>query len=424
MEDRGLASGTSQVLVIGGGIAGITCAVEAAEAGLNVALVERDAFLGGRVLRSNRYFPKMCPPTCGLELNFRRIQRNPRIKVYTMAEVIGISGSAPAFDVTVRLNPRHVGSDPAPTPAHFEAVTTQVPDPFNLGRTEVAALRVPHDMTFPPAAVLETDALTDAERTALAAVEPQGGIDLEEGPREIQLQVASIIVASGWSPYDAAKIEGLGYAEHKDVVLNVEMERMASSGGPTGGKILRPSDGAEPARVAFVQCAGSRDDEHLSYCSSVCCMASLKQARYVLEGLPEAQVTIFYRDVRTIGRHEGFHHDLLGNEKVSFVRGKVGRITQDGAALKVEVQETADGQPLADSFDLVVLAVGTVPNAPFEGIDGLDLETDEHGFLTGGSGDGGIHVVGCARRPGDVASSVRGATAAVLRAVRDTRRSS
>ncbi len=410
------------VLVVGGGIAGITAAVDLAEVGLNVILLEREPFLGGRVLRSHRYFPKLCPPTCGLEINFRRIRENPRIRVHTLAEVENVSGRRGAYDVRVRIQPRYVTESQRITQQHLDAVETRVANGFNLGMDRAPGLRLPHDMAFPPLYVLDREQLSQADRARLANAEPRGCIDLEQAPGLFEFRVDAIIVATGWRPYDATRIEGLGYGALEDVVLNVQLERMAAANGPSSGRILRLSDGREPASVAFAQCAGSRDPDHLTYCSTVCCMASLKQARYVREALPHADVSIFYVDLRTIGRHERFHYDLLSDEKISFVRGRVTSVRQDGEALELEVRETADGQALRARFDLVVLAVGIVPNCADAPLPGLDLETDEFGFIGGASEDRGIFAIGCASRPADVSRSVRSATAAALRAVGEARR--
>ena len=155
MTHAGPARKQETILVIGGGIAGITAAVELAEVGLNVILLEREPFLGGRVLRSHRYFPKLCPPTCGLEVNFRRIRENPRIQVHTLAEILNVSIRQGGCDVTVRIHPRYISESQRITQHHLEAVETRVSNDFNLGMDRVRALRLPHDMTFPSLHVLD-----------------------------------------------------------------------------------------------------------------------------------------------------------------------------------------------------------------------------------------------------------------------------
>jgi len=415
-------SDNDAILVIGGGIAGITAAVEAAEVGHEVILVEKEAFLGGRVVRMHQYFPKLCPPTCGMEVNFRRIRNNPRIKVYTQAEVEQISGEKGAYDVKIRIRPRYLTGKQPVTEAHLSAVETEVDDPFNMELSKGKALRIPHDMAFPMLHQLDLNALSDEEKAKLKAVEPQGAVDLDEDAHTVTVKAASIIVATGWQPYDAAKLDTLSYTLSPDIVTNLEMERIAATNGPSGGKITRPSNGAEPSRVAFVQCAGSRDVNHLPYCSAVCCMGSLKQARYVRSCLPEAKVTIFYIDIRTIGRHEQFYYELQQDENVSFVKGKVARITPGEAGLELKVEDTLGGKLLTEMFDMVVLATGVVPHQADQSIPGAEVETDEYGFIVEGQERNGIHAVGCARRPTDVSRSVKDATAAVLKAMQDVRR--
>lgn len=422
MNNQTAQKGHDAILVIGGGIAGITAAVEAAEVGYKVILVEREASLGGRVMRLHQYFPKLCPPTCGMEVNFRRIRTNPRIEVLTLAEVQSISGKRGAYEVSIKVNPRYVTGTQPVSATHLDAVSTEVPDGFNLGLSTVKALHLPHDMAYPPVHVLEKDALRDSELAALRDAEPKGAIDLDQEPRTVNVQAGAVIIATGWRPYDASNLDVLGYNDNPDVIANVEMERMASVTGPSGGKIQRPSDGTEPKQVAFVQCAGSRDVNNLPYCSAVCCMGSLKQARYIREKLPEAEVTVFYIDIRTIGRHEEFYYELLQEEKVRFVKGKVARVNREGDGLELQVEDTVGGKLLKEHFDLVVLATGVVPNNVDAPIPGAEVETDDYGFIVPGAQRNGIYAVGCARRPTEVSRSVKDATAAVLKAIQDVRR--
>jgi len=201
------------------------------------------------------------------------------------------------------------------------------------------------------------------------------------------------------------------------------MERLAAPGGPTGGKILRPSDGKVPENVAFVQCAGSRDENHLPYCSAVCCMASLKQARYVRESNPGAKVTIFYIDIRTLGRLEAFYTDLLKDDSISFVKGKVAAIAEDPDTgdLIFDVEDTIAGQKPGPRFDMAVLAVGVVPNTTDTPIP-LDLKYDEYGFLDGATDVEGVFAAGCARHPCDVSETTKEATAAALKAIQCLKR--
>jgi quinone-modifying oxidoreductase subunit QmoA len=196
------------------------------------------------------------------------------------------------------------------------------------------------------------------------------------------------------------------------------MERLAAREGPSGGEISRPSDGKPAENVAFVQCAGSRDENHLPYCSSVCCMASMKQARYLREKSPDSKATIFYIDIRTVGRLEKFYYNMLEDGNVSFIKGKVAKITEEAGSgnLVLEVEDTLSGNKLHAVFDLVVLATGMVPNTadikiPFQ------LKYDGYGFVDGTAEIPGIYPAGCAKRPCDVSRATKDATAAALKAV-------
>jgi len=404
------------ILVIGGGIAGMTAAVEAAEVGYKVVLVEKEPFLGGRVVRMNQYFPKLCPPTCGMEINARRIRQNPLISVYTMAEVTQVGGSPGDYTVTVKVNPRYVTGKVDLDDSHAEAIASERVDTFNADMGKTKALYRPHPMSYPSTFVLDRAALSDEDKGKLESAVPEGAIDFDMQPETVELKAGAIIVATGWAPYDARKIENLGFGTCKNVVTNIMMERLAAESGPTGGKIQRPGDGKEPASVAFVQCAGSRDENHLQYCSGVCCMASMKQARYVREKLPDTNVTIFYIDIRPTGRHEDFYYELLGDEKITFVKGKVAKITEEaGGALKLDVEDSITGTKIADAFDLVVLATGMVPSLAAEKLP-LDLKLDDYGFVVDGE-EQGIFAAGVARHPIEVTRTVKEGTGAALKAI-------
>lgn len=411
------AEAKKPILVVGGGIAGMTAAVEAAEVGHRVVLVEKEAYLGGRTMRTARYFPKMCPPTCGFEINSRRIRQNPRITVHTLADVTSITGSAGDFKVKVALRPRYVTGNIALDESMTEGLEGTRPDEFNLGMGTTKALYLPHPMAWPSEYVLDKDALAASDVAVLQESVPEGGIDLGMEAKEIEIEAGAIVVATGWRPYDATKLDHLGFGAIENVVTNVMVERMAAKGGPTNGELLRPSDGAKPKNVAFVQCAGSRDENHLPYCSAVCCMASLKQARYLRLQDEEAKATIFYIDIRAVGRLEKFYYDLLEDENVSFVKGKVAGVREAGdGLLALDVEDTIATERVGGAFDLVVLATGIVPNAADVPMP-VELGSDKYGFLDGTTSVEGIFAAGCARRPCDVSRTTKDATAAALRAI-------
>jgi len=405
------------ILVIGGGIAGMTAAAEAAEVGYRVILVEKDACLGGRVVRSHRYFPKMCPPTCGYEINIRRIRQNPRITVYTLATLEAISGEAGNFKARIKVQPRYVTGEHDLDDSVLEQLTSERPDSFNLDMKKTKAVYLPHAMAYPPVHVVDREALSDADAETLLNSCPPGAVDLEMAEEEIELEVGSVIVATGWRPYDATKLDTLGFGQFENVITNVMMERLASPEGPTNGEIVRPSDGKKAENVAFVQCAGSRDENHLPYCSAVCCMASLKQARYLRDFNDAAKATLFYIDIRTIGRLEKFYFDLLEDENVAYIKGKVAKISEDPESkdLILDVEDTLSGEVLHEKFDMVVLAAGIVPNTADVKIP-IEMKYDEYGFIDGNTEIDGVFAAGCSKRPCDVSRATKDSTAAALKA--------
>lgn len=408
-----------RILVVGGGITGLSAALEAAEAGFPVTLVEKEAFLGGQVARMNKYFPKLCPPTCGLEINFRRLKDNPFIHCHTLAEVSRVEGEVGAFDVTVEISPRYVTENCTACGLCEAAATTRLPDPFNYGLKWIKAIHLPHEFAYPMRHVLAPEVIGTAEAEQIKAACPYDAIDLEMSPREIRLQAAAIIWAGGWRPYDAETIAYYGFGKHRNVVTNVMLERLAAANGPTGGRITRPSDGEEVKQIAFIQCAGSRDENHLPYCSGVCCLASLKQATYLLDQNPEARITIFYIDIRALGRYEEFYAKVQADERVRLIKGKAGEIEEDPVSgmVTVQAEDQATGKILREAFDLVVLAAGMVPNAPAFTVRGEEVATDDSGFFLTDPAVPGIIGAGCASQPADVATCVQDATAAALKAI-------
>jgi heterodisulfide reductase subunit A-like polyferredoxin len=408
-----------KVLVIGGGISGITAAIEASEAGCDVVLVEKNPYLGGRVAQMHQYFPKLCPPTCGLEINLRRIRCSKRIQCLTLSEVEKIAGGPGRYTATIRRNPRRVNRKCTACGACVEACPVERPDEFNCGMSSTKAIYLPFEMAYPLQFVIDTAACLGTQCGKCIPACPYGAIDLEMKPERMDVEVQAVIFATGWEPFDAAKIDGLGFGTFPDVISNLMMERLASPGGPTGGKIQRPSDGKPIESVAFVQCAGSRDENYLRHCSGVCCTASLKQARYVREQYPGADIYIFYIDIRSPGRLEDFYTELQKDERLHLIKGKVAKVAEDPAGgMVVEAEDALAGRRLTQKVDLVVLATGIVPVDPAVRTEwNGGLHRDEHGFLTGDQPFGGLLAAGCAKRPTDVASCVRDATGTALKAL-------
>ena len=405
---------TKPLLVIGAGIAGITAALEAAEAGAEVVLVERDPTVGGRVLRLHNYFPKLCPPTCGMEINTRRLEDNPRIRVLTSTTVSAAEQTGAEWSVTLTTAPAHVNARCTACGDCEEACTTEVDDPFNLGLKKVKAIRLPHLNAWPKRFVFDRGAVLDDEAKKISEACAYGAVDLDAAETSETIEVGAVVVATGWKPYSLDKLTELG-GDLDDVIANVQMERFVDAQGPTAGKILRPSNGEPPHKVAFVQCAGSRDVNHLDYCSGICCLASLKQARYVKDQLPDAEVTMYYIDRRTPGRNEDMLLSTAELEGVRLVKGKVGTIETSNGSLKLKVEDVEAEKVIEAEADLVVLATGMVPNAKDDDM-ALFTRKDDDGFVLDDV-DSAVTVAGVARRPEDVASSVRDATGAAARAL-------
>jgi quinone-modifying oxidoreductase subunit QmoA len=406
----------AETLVVGGGIAGMTAAIETAEIGKKVIVVERSPSLGGRVAATSQYFPKLCPPTCGMEINLKRMRSNPNVRVLTLAEVEQVSGSAGDYEVQIRLNPRYVNQKCTCCGECEKVCEIERDNDFNYALDKTKAIYLPHLMAYPQRYVVDAQHAGDDRMKACVAACPYDAIELDMQPTTITVHVGAIIWATGWKPYDATKLDSLGFGTCPNVITNVMMERYASENGPTEGNIVRPSDGKEITKIGFVQCAGSRDENHLPYCSAVCCLASMKQATYVRERYPEADIHLFYIDVRAPGRMEDFYTKVQADEKFFFQRGKVGKITEgsdDNVIL--EAENTLTGQITRTEVDLAVLATGMVPNTAEERPP-LDTAMDEFGFIAP-NGDGGIIGAGVAMRPVDVAMAVQDATGAALKAI-------
>jgi quinone-modifying oxidoreductase, subunit QmoA len=409
-----------KILVIGGGISGLTAAIEAAEAGAEVVLVEKEAFLGGRVARSNLYFPKMCPPACGLEINLRRVKTSPRIRTLELATVESISGGPGRYKATIRQQPRFVNQKCTVCGACAEVCPVERPNAFNLGLDSTKAVYLPFDFAYPARFIID-------EATCLGATEcgkcveacEYGAIDLSMEARTVEVEADAVIWATGWDPPDASKFEGLGFGQDPDVINNVMMERLTAPSGPTGGKLQRPSDGRAIGSIAFVQCAGSRDENHYAYCSGVCCLASLKQARYVREQHPDAHIFLFYIDIRAPGRLEDFFVATKEDPKLILVKGKVAKVSRDpgSGALTVEAEDALSGRKVVQEVDMVVLATGMVPAGIGETKVEGGVKLDEHGFITTEQPLGGMFAAGVAKRPVDVATSNRDATGVALKAL-------
>jgi len=409
-------AGTGAVLVVGGGISGLTAALEAAEVGNDVFLVDKNPYFGGRVAQLNQYFPKLCPPTCGLEINFRRVKDNRKVRTYSMTTVKSVSGGPGNYEVTLETAPRYVNSNCTACGDCAEVCTDMIDDAFNFGMNKTTAIYLPHEMAFPRRYVLDKGACSSECLEAVKAACKYDAVDLDMQTETFTLNVSSIVWATGWDPYDANKMDNLKFASSPAIITNMMMERMAAPNGPTKGKILRPGDDKEPESIAFVQCAGSRDENHLEYCSYICCMATFKQMTYVRERYPEAKIYVFYIDLRTPGKYEHFRAKLMGDEKAEFIKGKVADITpEDDGGVTVVAENAVTGAKIRQKVDMCVLATGMQPALGEQG-KALGVKMDGNGFVVSDA-DKGQLAAGCAKSAADVYTSAQSSTAAALKAI-------
>jgi len=399
-------------LVIGGGISGVTTAVEIAEVGKEVILIEKMPYLGGNVVKFNNYFPKLCPPTCGLEINFRRIKQNPRIKYFTSSEVQEISGEKGDFKVKIKTASQYIKNNCTACGKCAEVCPEERPDEFNYGFTKTKAAYLPHEMAFPYKYQIDSEYCKKEACNKCVDICEYDAIDFSAKEEIQELEVSSIVTATGWKNYDASKIENLNYSSSKNIITNVEFERFIASNGLNENKLLRLSDSTEPKKIAFVQCAGSRDENHLPYCSAVCCSASLKHALTIQELYPKTEVKIFYIDMRVAGRNEDFLSKVQENKNIELIKGKVGKITEtENNNLILEAEDILSGKKIKYDAEMAVLATGIVPSEI-----NLDMNKDQNQFITDSQKDG-IIPVACSRKPMDVSSSVKDATAAAVKAI-------
>jgi quinone-modifying oxidoreductase subunit QmoA len=403
------------ILVVGGGISGMTAALEAAETGKQVVLVEKRPYVGGRVTQLYKYFPKLCFPTCGLEINQRRAKMNPNLHIITMAEVTDIKGEAGDYTATVKISPRYVNENCTGCGECAKAVEAEFEDEHNYGLGKRKGAYLPYLMAHPQRYVLDPRVIgTDDAQKAKDACK-YNAVDLDMQEESVEFKAGAVIWATGWRPYDANKIQPYGYDRIANVITSVEFERMADPMGPTGGKLVRPSDGKEVKSVAFIQCAGSRDKNHLLHCSRICCMASLKQATYPAD---DVDISIYYIDIRAIDRFEDFYQKVKAKTNVKFIKSKPASIVEnkENGNPTINGVDTEGYNRYANEHDLVVLAVGMEPSVDKDSFP-VDIVINEEGFIEPAPENGGIFAAGCSSDALDVNRAVQHATGAALRAV-------
>jgi heterodisulfide reductase subunit A len=409
-------------LVVGGGIAGMQSALDLADQGFQVALVEREPSIGGKMITLSKVFPTLDCCSCITTPKMSAVAHHPNIHLMTYCEVQSIQEQGDVFSVAVLKKPRYVDESKCTgcRDCEYECPIT-VPSPFDRNLGAYRAIRVPFSTAVPQKAILDPEYCLWCGKCEKVC--PVEAIDFSQQPEMLHVQTASVIMATGFELTPLETKPEYGTGKLSNVIDPLMMERFLAPTGPYG-RVLRPGDGKEPGSIAYVQCAGSRDESlGITYCSRVCCMYAIKQAMLLNGALPLADITIYYMDIRTFGKgYEQFYQNAKAMG-VEFVRGKVALIREDenlNPVVKVELTET--GEIVERTFDLVVLSQGIVPVRAPAGNYGLPLASD--GFIDIPAPDAapcvtsrpGIFVTGTAMGPMDIVDSIISASAAASEA--------
>ena len=359
---------TPAALVIGGGIAGLEAALDIASAGYKTYLVEKQPSLGGRMAQLNKTFPRLEDAGALVVSEMERALAHPNVEVLAYSEVVDVEGYVGNFEVTVRRKPRFVDAAKCTACDQCAAACVlngQIPDEFQMNLGRRAAIYLPFPQALPATytvdpqrcLLLQEGACQEGPPCVLAC--PEGAIDFDQRPEDLTLHVGTIIVATGYDPFDPRRKPEFGYGRYPGVLSALEFERLAAENGPTGGRIVIPGTDREPKHIVFIHCVGSRDKQlGNAYCSRVCCMYTAKQANVVLDKLPEARVTVFYMDVRTFTKGGEEFYDRARSRGVLYRRSNPGEIFQRGDKLVVRGEDTLLRRTVEVEADMVVLAVG------------------------------------------------------------------
>lgn len=408
-----------RALVIGGGIAGMQAALDIANGGYEVILVERSPAIGGHVTQLSGTFPTLDRPPCLIAPKMAEVISHPKIRLFTYAEVEEISGYVGNFTVKIKRKPSYIMDERCDyCGLCWERCPVSFPAEFDRGLSQRKALyltspqAVPQKLVIDPASCLH---FNGNECRACEEVCPTKAIDFLQQDVLVEEEVGAIIVATG---YDLLPQETIGeYAQDPDVIDGLQFERILSPSGPTRGQVRRPSDGRVPQEIVFIQCVGSRDPEHgVPYCSRVCCMYTAKQAVLYKRAVPQGQAYVFYMDIRSDAKgYEEFVNRAMEEDRVLYLRGRVSKVFRDGDKIKVWGVDTLSGKNIEISADLVILATAMVPSpGAKEMARKLNIISDEYGFLTEAHPKlrpvetltSGIYLAGTAQWPRDLPDTI------------------
>lgn len=421
---------TSRALIIGAGIAGMQAALDIANSGYEVVLMDRLPSIGGRMAQLSETFPTLDCAQCILTPRTVEVGHHENIKLVTYSEVEGISGQIGDFRVRIRRHPAYVNWDVCTGCGLCqEKCLKLVQSDFDQGMGDRKAIYTLSPQAVPNKPVLDRENCLYFTRGKCRVCEklcPVGAIDFEQRESIVEERVGCIIVATGYDLYPMEELGEYGQGAVPDVMDGLTFERLLSASGPTAGSVLRPSDGQEPKEVVFVQCAGSRDPElGVPYCSKTCCMYTAKHAMLYKHRVPDGQAYVFYVDIRSAGKHyEEFVQRVMEEDRALYLRGKVSKVFRDGDKVIVWGVDTLSDRQIEIAADLVVLATAMVPSDGSRDLaEMMGLETDESGFFSEIDANmrpmetsrPGIFLAGAAVGPKDISETVSQASGAAAK---------
>lgn len=433
-----LTAGTSPVkkraLVIGGGIAGIQTALDIADAGFPVDIVEKKPTIGGKMTQIDKTFPTLDCAACILTPKMVDAAQNENIRIFAYSEVQAVKGFVGNFRVTIQKKARYVDETKCTGCGLCTEKCPQkkVPNEFNLGLDNRRAIYIPFAQAVPKIATIDADYCTmlkTGKCGVCSKVCTAGAIDYKQQDTFLEEEYGAIVVATGFNPIKLDKFDEFAYSQSKDVVTSLEFERLMNAAGPTGGTLLRPSDGTHPKTLVFVQCVGSRCDDSKGkpYCSKICCMYTAKHAMLCREKYPDTDVYVFYIDVRTPGKNfDEFYRRAVEEYGVHYIKGMVGKVVPENGKLKVQASDLLGGRQLHIDADMVVLAAAIEPDESARplatmltaSMDTNDFFTEAHPKLRPvESPTAGIFLSGACQGPKDIPETVAQASAAAAKVI-------
>ncbi len=425
-----------RALVIGGGIAGIQTALDIAEAGFPVDIVEKKPTIGGKMAQLDKTFPTLDCAACILTPKMVEAGSNDKIKIYSYSEVDEVKGFVGNFDVKIRKKARFVKEDVCTGCGLCTEKCPQknVPNDFNLNMDTKRAIYIPFAQAVPKVATIDPNYCTmlkTGKCGVCSKVCTAKAIDYTQKDEIIEEKYGAIVVATGFNPISMDKFDEFAYSQSKDVITSLEFERLMNASGPSQGKLVRPSDGKHPQKIVFVQCVGSRcencAEKGKEYCSKICCMYTAKHAMLTRDKYPDTEVYVFYIDVRTPGKNfDEFYRRAVEEYGVHYVKGMVGKIIPDGDKLIVRGSSLLENKQLNIEADLVVLAAAIEPDKSARplatmltaSMDTNDFFTEAHPKLRPvESPTAGVFLSGCCQGPKDIPETVAQASAAASKVI-------